>query len=289
MKIEHDSLDLLYAEVRHLPILPKSEQNTLAIKAQGGDEKAREQLVKHNIKFVIAVAKTFQGRGMDLPDLVAEGYLGLLHAIDTYQSSHKAVFLTYVWYCVRRSIFDAIEKHADVIRKPARHLRLRNKVHKIRHTYRSIHDGRDLPLKVLATVLRKSETDLSEVMYGSYTVSIEECSNEASVSCLRNPEDEYIEQEEHLLLTSKLAELRRRVNCIHATEKDRKIFLLRHGLDEGDEYEMRTLKEVGDLTGVSYETVRSVVLKIEKRINALSASSPKPFFSRYKGIVIPKK
>lgn len=116
---EQSSLSTYLKEVERIPLLTREQEYELALKAKNGDSMAREKLVESNSRFVISVAKQFQGRGLPLEDLISEGNLGLLIAIDKFEPETGNHFISYAIWWIRQSILKALNEKSRMVRLPA--------------------------------------------------------------------------------------------------------------------------------------------------------------------------
>src|SRR5437588_285618 len=113
-------LESYLREINETPLLKPEEEKELARRIQDGDCEARDHLVRANLRLVVNIARSYQGKGVDLPDLIAEGNLGLLRASEGFDPEMNCRFSTYAVYWVRQSIRRAVINSADgTIRLPA--------------------------------------------------------------------------------------------------------------------------------------------------------------------------
>ena len=115
---EKDVLSIYLKEINKVPLLDHDEEYQLALRAQKGDEKARERLINANLRFVVAVAKKFQGQGLPLEDLIDEGNIGLLIALDKFEPDKGYHFISYAVWWIRQSIMKAICEKSRAVRLP---------------------------------------------------------------------------------------------------------------------------------------------------------------------------
>ncbi|MCR5761613.1 MAG: RNA polymerase sigma factor RpoD/SigA [Sphaerochaetaceae bacterium] len=116
---EPNSLSTYLREVERIPLLNREQEYDLAIKAKNGDREARAKLVESNSRFVISIAKQFQGRGLPLSDLISEGNVGLLVAIDKFEPETGNHFISYAIWWIRQSILKALNEKSRMVRLPA--------------------------------------------------------------------------------------------------------------------------------------------------------------------------
>ena len=111
-------LSMYLNEINKIPLLTREEENDLAAKAKAGDKAARERIATANLRFVVNIAKKYRHSGMDLADLISEGNVGLLTAIDKFDASKGCHFISYAVWWIRQSILKAIYEKKDAIRLP---------------------------------------------------------------------------------------------------------------------------------------------------------------------------
>jgi RNA polymerase primary sigma factor len=113
-----ESLDLYLDEISRVPLLSRDEELELARKAFRGDIKAQERLARHNVRFVVSVAKKFQNRGVPLVDLIGEGNLGLMTAARKFDPDRGVKFISYAVWWIRQAVQSAIARHGRPVRVP---------------------------------------------------------------------------------------------------------------------------------------------------------------------------
>jgi RNA polymerase primary sigma factor len=111
--------DPYFTEIDAVPLLDPAQERLLARRVAGGDVEARDRMVRANLRLVVAIARGFVGRGLDLPDLIAEGNLGLLRAVEMFDPSMNTRFSTYAGYWVKQSIRRALLNTGKAVRIPA--------------------------------------------------------------------------------------------------------------------------------------------------------------------------
>jgi RNA polymerase primary sigma factor len=119
----NDLLRLYLAEIRPIPLLAAEEEAELAVRIRAGDGEARRRLIEANLRLVVALAKRFRGRGLEFPDLIQEGNIGLIQAVDRFDPARGHRFSTYAAWWIRKSMTDAVALQARMIRLPDRRLR----------------------------------------------------------------------------------------------------------------------------------------------------------------------
>ena len=115
---DKDVLSIYLKEINRIPMISHEEEYELALKAKQGDKRAREKLINANLRFVVTVAKKYQGQGLPLEDLINEGNLGLLTAIDKFEPEKGYHFISYAVWWIRQSIMKAVCEKSRAVRLP---------------------------------------------------------------------------------------------------------------------------------------------------------------------------
>src|SRR5881409_3590392 len=112
------NLGVYLSEIARIPLLTREEEQALARRARAGDEVAKQRMVEANLRLVVQIARRYLNRGLPLPDLIEEGNLGLLRAVEKFDAEHGARFSTYATWWVRQAIVRALANQARTIRLP---------------------------------------------------------------------------------------------------------------------------------------------------------------------------
>lgn len=127
---DRDSVNLYLKDISHIKIMSPEEEKEVAIRAKNGDKKARDKLIAANTRFVVSVAKQYQGQGLDLEDLISEGNAGLIRAADKFDPDRGWKFISYAVWWIRQSIMQALSDKSRTIRLPLSQVALYNKIRK---------------------------------------------------------------------------------------------------------------------------------------------------------------
>ena len=250
-------LSIYLNEINKIPLLTREEENSLALKAKNGDKAAREKIVSANLRFVVNIAKKYRHCGMDISDLISEGNVGLLTAIDKFDAEKGCHFISYAVWWIRQSILKAIYEKKDAIRLPL------NRVHeltRIKNAKKAISSRKseEQEIREIAASLGMERDTVRDLL----NVSREMISLDASVQH-NGSEDaafgDFIEDtryegpEERSLKKA----LKREVNGVLETlkPKEASVLRMRYGLN-GEE--PMSLKEVGDACNLTKERIRQI-------------------------------
>lgn len=261
MEEDKDVLSIYLKEINRIPLLSHEQEYDLAVRAQKGDERAREKLINSNLRFVVAVAKKYQGQGLPLEDLIDEGNIGLLIAMDKFEPDKGYHFISYAVWWIRQSIMKAICEKSRAVRLP---LNRANELIQIQKAQKSlIHEtgSSDVSIEEIAKAAGLDKTLVNELLSISReTVSFDtpvSNGNESSTTKL----GDFIEDEgygpEELAMQKCLKE---DINAVLDTlsDKEKEIIILRFGLNNNAPM---SLKEIGELYNLTKERIR----QIEKR------------------------
>ena len=258
-------LTMYLREINKIPLLTREEENELALKAKAGDVAAKNKIVNANLRFVITVAKKYQNHGLDLTDLISEGNLGLLTAIEKFDTTKGYHFISYAVWWIRQSILKAICEKSRMIRLPLNRANELVQIEKAKKTISSNMSEED-EIREIAGMLNMSENHVRDMINISRDmVSLDSAvrpndSESSSVgefiedSMYTRPEDEAINKSMKEDISKVLATL---------TDKEAEVLRYRFGL-EG--YKSMSLKEVGDVFNLTKERIRQIEKKAIKRL-----------------------
>ena len=261
------SLYSLYLrEIGEVPLLNFEEEVALAARIKAGDQEARNQLIKANLRLVVRIAREYEGYGLPLLDLINEGNLGLIRAVDKFDPAKGAKFSTYSSWWIKQSIRRSLSNQAKTIRLP---IHMVDKLAKMRRASAKLQDmlGREPTDDELAVELGKTEAEIAFMKrVGSQTVSLDEPLNtndnlrlEEKVADER-ADDPY----ESLAMQASLNLLSQSLTKLNTRESE--ILKYRFGLDGEKE---KTLEEVGVKFGVTRERIRQLQNMALKRLRRM--------------------
>ncbi len=258
-----DPVKIYLKEIGRVPLLTSEEEIELAQKIQQGDKEAKKRLAEANLRLVVSIAKRYGGRGMSFLDLIQEGNLGLIKAVEKFDYTKGFKFSTYATWWIRQSITRAIADQARTIRIPVHMVETITKVKKASSTL--LHqNGRDPTAEEIAEELDMPVDKVREIMrIAQDPVSLETPIGEEEDSHLGDfiPDDNAPEPTE---ATSQVL-LKEQIDQVLGTltEREEKVLRLRFGLEDG---RSRTLEEVGQMFNVTRERIRQIEAKALRKL-----------------------
>jgi RNA polymerase primary sigma factor len=250
-----DSLRLYLRSIGKVELLTAEQEVTLAKRIERGDMKAKESMVKANLRLVVSIAKGYLGRGLTFLDLIQEGSLGLIRAVEKFDYRRGYKFSTYATWWIRQAVTRAIADKARTIRIPVHMVeKLNNVVHVERQLVQKL--GREPTAEEIAAELRCTPREVRDVLrISQLPVSLEKPIGEEEDSALGDfVEDETAESPfESATVIMQREDVWRALNAL--PERERQVIEMRYGLSGERPY---TLEEVGQAFGVTRERIRQI-------------------------------
>ncbi|MBQ8825301.1 MAG: RNA polymerase sigma factor RpoD, partial [Ruminococcus sp.] len=264
-----DHVKIYLKEIGRVPLLSPDEETDLAMRMAKGDSSAKKRLSEANLRLVVSIAKKYVGRGMQFLDLIQEGNLGLLKAVEKFDYTKGFKFSTYATWWIRQAITRAIADQARTIRIPVHMVETITKVKKV--SSQLLHEtGRDPSAEEIAEKLDMPTERVREIMrIAQDPVSLETPIGEEEDSHLGDfiPDDDAPAPAD----AASLMLLKEQLNEVLSTLTDReaKVLKLRFGLEDG---RSRTLEEVGKEFDVTRERIRQIEAKALRKLRHPSRS-----------------
>jgi len=264
-----DPVRMYLKEIGNVPLLSAEEEINLAVRIQGGDDIAKQELAEANLRLVVSIAKRYVGRGMQFLDLIQEGNMGLMKAVEKFDHTKGFKFSTYATWWIRQAITRAIADQARTIRIPVHMVETINKLVRVQRQLLQDLGREPTPEEIGAEMDLPTEKVREILKIAQEPVSLETPIGEEDDSHL----GDFIEDEGAMspeVFTSS-ALLREQLEDVLDTLTDRgeNVLRLRFGLDDGN---IRTLEQVGKVFGVTRERIRQIEAKALRKLRHPSRS-----------------
>jgi len=261
-----DSLRLYLREIGKVPLLTADQEVYLAKRIERGDMAAKTQMIEANLRLVVSIAKSYLGRGLSFLDLIQEGSLGLIRAVEKFDYRKGYKFSTYATWWIRQAVTRAIADKARTIRIP---VHMVEKLNKVVHIERQLVQrlGREPRPDEIAEELEMTTEEVREILrMAQHPVSLEKPIGEEEESELGDFVED--EQAESPFDTAQVSLRREDIeNALSSLpERDRKVIELRFGLSGAQPC---TLEEVGKAFGVTRERIRQIENNTLKKLESL--------------------
>ena len=250
-----EPLKIYLKEIGRIPLLTAEEELELGRQIAEGDTEARQKMEEANLRLVVAVAKHYAGKGMQFMDLIQEGNIGLMRAVEKFDYTKGSKFSTYAVWWIKEAILRALDSQSREIRVPVRVAQNMNKISK---TERKMEQtlGREVAAEEIAKELHMTTEEVERMQsYIKNPVSLETPVGDEENSNL----EDFIEDtqeptpEEAVAALVQKEEVQEMLSTL--TEKEQKILRLRYGLEDGN---VHTLEETGQILGVTRERIRQL-------------------------------
>ncbi len=258
-----DHVRMYLKEIGKVPLLDSAYEQELAERMTKGDEEAKKILVEANLRLVVSIAKRYVGRGMYFLDLIQEGNLGLMKAVEKFDFQKGFKFSTYATWWIRQAITRSIADQARTIRVPVHMVETINRV--LRVSRQLMQDmGREPTIEEIAAVLNKPADKIREIMkIAQEPVSLETPIGEEEDSHLGDfiPDDDALAPADAANSAMLHDELEEVLNTLTKREAD--VLRLRFGLEDGKSH---TLEEVGVVFNITRERIRQIEAKALRKL-----------------------
>ena len=268
-----NDLGLYLHEIGSIALLSASDEQRLAHQIAQGNDEARQQFIEANLRLVVSIARKYTGLGLGLSDLIQEGNLGLMKAVERFDPTKGNRFSTYATYWIRQAISRALSDKGRTVRLPVHMGEKIRRLTQVRHTLVS-ELGRDPTVRELAERMDLREGQVHALLIASHAVLSldvprgEEGGNRLS-DCLEDETEPPLEESAQQQALA--VQLRAALSCL--SERERQALLLRFGLDEQAGGYRRTLSQVGMQLGITRERVRQLEERALERLRSCHAST----------------
>lgn len=263
---QNDTVLALYLkEINRIPLLTREEETDLAIRAKAGDKEAKDRIVKANLRFVVKIAKKYQNHGLDLTDLISEGNIGLLTAIDRFDVEKGYHFISYAVWWIRQAILKAVCEKSRMIRLP---LNRANELVQIEKTRKIITGNRteEEEIEEISDILDMDPGHIRDILniareMVSLDASVRHNDSESATVGEFIQDTMYADPEEKAISLSMKDDIDDVLETL--TPKEAEVIRYRFGLDGR---ESLSLKEVGDRFDLTKERIRQIEKKAIRRL-----------------------
>jgi RNA polymerase primary sigma factor len=252
---ESDSINCYFNEINKIPLLDNKEEIELAKKAKKGDLNSVQKLTLHNLRFVVSVAKQYQGQGMPLEDLINEGNIGLIRAAQKFDESKGFKFISYAVWWIRQSIIQCLIENSKNVRIPTNKLRNSNKVNAFFDKFVQKHN-REPTVEELQEFINDENIDVREAfLFNNKSVNVEDkiSNGEESFTYEDLLTDDYYNSDNELNQKLFLRDIENSLKKLN--ERQKEIICMYFGLFN---YERKTLEEIGNFYSITRERVRQI-------------------------------
>lgn len=259
-----DSLSSYLKNIREIRLLTREEEAELGHRIQNGEQKAIDELVKHNLRYVVSVANKYKGVGLSLPDLISEGNIGLIQAAKRFDPKREVKFITYAVWWIRQAIMHALAEQSGTVRLPIKQAGLLYKIGaKVQQLTQTM--GREPGNQDLADALDMKPEDIESVMrvyrtYLSLDAPIKDGDDTSYIELLEAGNTPSIEENlSQYFLNKEIESILGEVD-----DRERKILKMRFGFER----DPMTLEEIGNELGLSRERIRQIEKKAKNKLRS---------------------
>lgn len=256
-------LSMYLKEINRIPLLTREEEDDLAAKAAGGDDKARQRMIEANLRFVVNVAKKYQNQGLPLIDLINEGNIGLMNALEKYDVTRGYHFISYAVWWIRQAILKAICEKSRTVRLP---LNRANELVQIQKAQRKLlHESGEEPtmeeIGELTQLDPKLVGDLLSISRELVSLDAPVYGDPSNSTVGDFIEDNYRSADDFLMEKSLRDDINEALQTLSV--KEREIIEMRFGLNGAIPM---SLKEIGELYNLTKERIRQIEKKAIERM-----------------------
>lgn len=265
----NDPVRMYLKEIGRVSLLTANEEKEIAIRIQAGEMEAKQELAEANLRLVVSIAKRYVGRGMQFLDLIQEGNMGLMKAVEKFDHEKGFKFSTYATWWIRQAITRAIADQARTIRIPVHMVETINKLVRIQRQLLQDLGREPTPEEIGAEMDLPTEKVREILKIAQEPVSLETPIGEEDDSHLGDfiEDQDVTSPAEHTAQTLLKEQLEEVLDTL--TDREENVLRLRFGLDDGN---VRTLEQVGKVFGVTRERIRQIEAKALRKLRHPSRS-----------------
>lgn len=264
-------VQLYYKDIARYPLLSASEELELAKKVAAGDKKARELFINSNLRLVINTAKKYLNRGVDIADLIQEGNIGLLRAVEKYDYTSGFRFSTYATWWIRQRTVKYLKEHSRSIKIP---IHISTNSQKVKKVIEELCEktGRDPTYEEIAEVMGIPEEKIEQLLnvtkdIYSIDTPLGNGDKESTMGDYLEDDNDNNKPEEAVVQSALVEEINKMLDTL--TERERQIIIMRYGINNTP---VRTLEDIGNELGITRERVRQIEKKVLRKLRHPSKS-----------------
>lgn len=257
MTYDDEILATYLKEINKIPLLTHEQVISLTKQAKAGSKAAKDKIVTSNLRFVVNVAKKYQNRGLEMTDLISEGNIGLMTAVDKFDETKGYHFISYAVWWIRQSITKAISEKASSIRLPLNKVNELNQINKIKKSI-SHKKSEEEEILEIANALKLEPSHIRDMLniskdFISLDSSIASSENEKTTLGDFIEDNRFMNPDEQAIYSSMKDDIDDVLETLKPTEQ--KVIRLRYGLDGS---KPKSLKEIGDICNLTKERIRQI-------------------------------
>lgn len=255
-------------EISRIPVLGPEEERDLARRSRAGDDAARRKLIVSNLRLVLSIARAYTGRGVSLLDIVEEGNLGLIRAVEKFNPDRGYRFSTYASYWIKQAMARAVANQGRTIRIPFHVFQLVNRYTRLAARKPNIHGLDDRELAELLHCSRRKAHLVRNLVMG--ILSLDLMMSQGAMKELYADEQNRVSQTPEDIVMLQLAheQLHRLMDKL--SDRERAVLRIRYGFETGGEFQ--TLEETGKVFGITRERARQIEMKALRKLRLLLTS-----------------
>jgi len=261
---DENILSTYLKEINEIPLLTREEEYECAVAVANGDEKAKDRLVRSNLRFVVNVAKKYQNQGLPLMDLISEGNIGLMNAVERFDVTKGYHFISYAVWWIRQAILKAVCEKSRMIRLPLNRANELVQIEKARKVVvnNRTEEGELLEIAGLLNMTPDHVRDIVNISRDMVSLDTPLYADRDSSNMGDFLEDEQYENPEQFVIANNLRDDIDSV-LLTLTAKEAEVIRYRFGLNG---YKAMSLKEIGDLFSLTKERIRQIEKKAIRRL-----------------------
>lgn len=264
-------VQLYYQDIKRYPLLTAEEELDLAKKIAQGDKAARELFINSNLRLVINTAKSYLNRGVDIADLIQEGNIGLLRAVEKYDYTSGYRFSTYATWWIRQRTVKYLREHSRSIKIP---IHISTNSQKVKRVIEELceKNGRDPTYEEIAEVMNIPEEKIEQLLnitkdIYSIDTPLGSGDKESTMGDYLEDENDSNQPEEAIIQSALSEEINKMLDTL--TDREKNIMIMRYGLNNTP---VKTLEDIGNELGITRERVRQIEKKVLRKLRHPSKS-----------------